>query len=199
MDPRADAGGQDRHVRGRAVRWPVVCWLVILVLIGVVQMVRAEWFDAAVFLVALVLMGISILLPMHGQRIHPSVVVISTTVLAVVVALLPRHGAGMVAAVLTIGVLALVAGWPGAASARLAWSPGLRALAVAWPMILVIGCLWELAQFIVGRIAPDRPSFALSDLIDPLLGTAIGKAIFAVAWLSCGAFLVLRGRRRSRR
>ncbi|MGB3374900.1 MAG: hypothetical protein WBA87_07155, partial [Microbacterium sp.] len=69
-------------------------------------------------------------------------------------------------------------------------------LAVAWTVILIIGCLWELAQFIVGLIAPQQPSFALSDLIDPLLGTAIGKAVFAGAWLSCGAFLVLRGRSR---
>lgn len=196
MDPRADAGGQHPHARARAVRWPVVCWLVILVLIGAAQIVRAQWFDAAVFLAALVLMSISIVLPVRGHRIRSGVVVISATVLAVAAALLPRHGVGMVAAVLITGVLALVAAWPGAASARQAWSPGLRKLAVAWTVILIIGCLWELAQFIVGLIAPQQPSFALSDLIDPLLGTAIGKAVFAGAWLSCGAFLVLRGRSR---
>jgi len=196
MDPRADAGAQHPHVRARAVRWPVVCWLVILVLIGAVQIVRAQWFDAAVFLAGIVLMGVSILLPVRGHRIHPGVVVISATVLAVAAALLPRHGVGMVAVVLITGVLALVAAWPGAASARRDWSPGLRRLAVAWTVILIIGCLWELAQFIVGLIAPQQPSFALSDLIDPLLGTAIGKTVFAGAWLSCGAFLVLRGRSR---
>jgi hypothetical protein len=66
---------------------------------------------------------------------------------------------------------------------------------VAWSVILVAGCLWELAQFIVGRIAPTQPSFALSDLVDPLLDVPLGKAVFAMAWLACGAFLVLRGRR----
>jgi hypothetical protein len=196
MDPRADAGGQDPPARGRAVRWPIMCWLVILALIGIVQIVRAEWFDVAVFLVALVLIGISILLPAHGRRIPPNAVVISATVLAVAAALLPRHGVGMVVTVLITGVLALIAVWPGAASAPPAWSPGLRRLAVAWAVILIVGCLWELAQFIVGRIAPQQPSFALSDLVDPLLGTELGKAIFAGAWLTCGAFLVLRGRSR---
>lgn len=183
--------------RTRPARWPVVCWLVILTLIGMVQVVRAEWFDVGVFLVAIVLVGISILLPPHGtHRMHPTGVVIAATVLAAAVALLPRHGTGMIVAVLITGIVALVAAWPGAECGRRTWSPGLRRLAVMWAVILIIGCLWELAQFIVGTIAPDRPSFALSDLVDPLLDTGLGKAIFAGAWLSCGAFLVLRGRSR---
>lgn len=199
MDPRADAGGQRPHARGRALRWPVLCWVLILTLIGVVQLVRAEWFDAAVFLIALMLVVISALLPQHPiHGIRSGAIVISATVLAAVVALLPRHSVGMVVAVLVTGVAALVAAWPGAASERRAWVRGPQRLAVAWAIILVIGCLWELAQFIVGRIAPEQPSFALSDLVDPLLDTAFGKVIFAAAWLSCGAFLVLRGRGRSR-
>jgi hypothetical protein len=197
MEPRTDAGGQDPSARRRAMRWPVVCWLVILVLIGVVQVVRGQWFDVAVFLVAIVMMAVSLVLPMHGgRRIHSNAIVIGATVLAAAVALLPRHSVGMIAAVLVTGVLALVAGWSGAASARRGWSPGLRRLAMTWAVIVVVGCLWELAQFIVGTIAPSQPSFALSDLVDPLLDAELGKAIFAGAWLSCGAFLVLRGRSR---
>lgn len=188
--------GSDAAARRAPVRWPVVCWLVILVLIGVAQLVRGEWFDAAVFLVAIALVCCSILLPAQGaHRPRPYLVVFAATALAAAVALLPRHSTGMIVAVLITGVAALVASWPGAASARRAWTPGLRRLAVAWAVILVAGCLWELAQFIVGRIAPTQPSFALSDLVDPLLDTELGKAVFAGAWLSCGAFLVLRGRR----
>lgn len=194
MEPRTDAGGQSPRARG--LRWPVLCWLVILALIGIVQLLRAEWFDVSVFLIAIGLVMVSVLSPVQGHRIHPSVVVISATVLAVATALLPRHSAGMIAAVLITGLLALVAAWPGAASARRVWSPGLRRLAVAWAGILIVGCLWELAEFIAGLIAPQHPSFALSDLVDPLLDAELGKAIFAGAWLSCGAFLVLRGRSR---
>ena len=188
--------GSDAAARRGPVRWPVVCWLVILVLIGVAQLVRGEWFDAAVFLVAIALVCCSILLPPHGaHRPRPDLVVFAATVLAAAVALLPRHSSGMIVAVLITGVAALVASWPGAASVRRPWTPGLRRLAVAWAVILVVGWLWELAQFIAGRIAPTQPSFALSDLVDPLLDTELGKAVFAGAWLSCGVFLVLRGRR----
>ncbi|MGQ7312664.1 hypothetical protein ACUOFU_13235 [Microbacterium arabinogalactanolyticum] len=188
--------GSDAAARRGLVRWPMVCWLVILVLIGVAQLVRGEWFDAAVFLVAIALVCCSVLLPAQGaDRPRPDLVVFAATALAAAVTLLPRHSTGMIVAVLITGVAALVASWPGASSARRAWTPGLRRLAVAWAVIMVAGCLWELAQFIVGRIAPTQPSFALSDLVDPLLDTELGKAVFAGAWLSCGAFLVLRERR----
>jgi hypothetical protein len=196
MKPGSDAGRHASSQSGRALRWPVVCWLIILVLIGIVQVVRGDVFDAVAFAVAIVLVIASILLPQRARRgVHTNVIVITATVLAAAVALLPRHGPGMVAAVLVTGVVALIAGWAGTASAVRPWTPGLRRLAVAWAVILVAGCLWELVQFIVGRIAPTQPSFALSDLVDPLLDLPLGKAVFAMAWLACGAFLVLRGRR----
>ncbi|MGB3732278.1 hypothetical protein [Microbacterium sp.] len=195
MKPGSDAGGHASSQSARALRWPVVCWLIILALIGIVQVVRGDAFDAVAFAVAIVLVIAGILMPQRaGRHVHTSVVVITATVLTVTVALLPRHSAGMVAAVLVTGVVALIAGWAGTASAVRPWTPGLRRLAVAWAVILVAGCLWELAQFIVGRIAPTQPSFALSDLVDPLMDVPLGKAVFAMAWLACGAFLVLRGR-----
>jgi hypothetical protein len=195
MKPGSDAGGHASSQRGRALRWPVVCWLIILVLIGIVQVVRGDVFDTVAFAVAVVLVIASILLPQRaGRGVHTSVIAITSTVLAVAVALLPRHSPGMVAAVLVTGVVALIAGWAGTASAVHRWTPGLHRLAVAWAVILVVGCLWELAQFIVGRLAPTQPSFALSDLVDPLLDVPLGKAVFAMAWLACGVFLVLRGR-----
>ncbi|WP_417555823.1 hypothetical protein [Microbacterium sp.] len=195
MKPGSDAGGHASSQRGRALRWPVVCWLIILVLIGIVQVVRGDVFDTVAFAVAIVLVIASILLPQRaGRGVHTSVIAITSTVLAVAVALLPRHSPGMVAAVLVTGVVALISGWAGTASAVHRWTPGLHRLAVAWAVILVVGCLWELAQFIVGRLAPTQPSFALSDLVDPLLDVPLGKAVFAMAWLACGVFLVLRGR-----
>ncbi|WP_298864034.1 hypothetical protein [uncultured Microbacterium sp.] len=195
MKPGSDAGGHASSQRGRALRWPVVCWLIVLVLIGIVQVVREDVFDTVAFGVAIVLVIASILLPQRADRgVHTSVIAITATALAVAVALLPRHSPGMVAAVLVTGVVALISGWAGTASAVHRWTPGLHRLAVAWAVILVVGCLWELAQFIVGRLAPTQPSFALSDLVDPLLDVPLGKAVFAMAWLACGVFLVLRGR-----
>ncbi|BDZ39903.1 hypothetical protein GCM10025863_25170 [Microbacterium suwonense] len=191
MDSGTDADGAAR--RGM-MRWPVACWLTILVLIGIVQVMRAEWFDAGVFLVAVVLVLFSIRMPRSSaHRIRSGPVVVCATGLAAVTALLPRHSIAMMVAVLVIGAAALVAAWPDAATRPREWTRGSRRLGVAWAVIIVIGCLWELSQFIVGRLAPDQPSFALSDLVDPLLGTMLGKAVFAGAWLACGVFLVLRG------
>lgn len=199
MDPRADAGGQDRRAHRPALRWPVLCWLVILVLIGIVQLAREEWFDAAVFLVAVGLVVLSILLPQRAsQGATPGVIVASAAVLAAGMSLLPRHSVGMVVAVLVTGAVALLAAWPGVMSPHRPWTRGLRRLAVVWAVVLVVGCLWELAEFIAGLIAPEHPSFALSDLVDPLLDSMLGKAVFALAWLVCGVFLALHGARRGR-
>jgi hypothetical protein len=60
---------------------------------------------------------------------------------------------------------------------------------------MVLGCLWELAQFILGLTRPGDPAFALSDLLDPLLAAWPGRLVFILLWLAGGCFLLLRGRR----
>lgn len=60
---------------------------------------------------------------------------------------------------------------------------------------MILGCLWELAQFIIGLVHPQDPAYALSDLLDPLLATWPGRLAFIALWLAGGCFLVRRGRR----
>ncbi len=198
MHSEAEAGEQGGHrAARRALRWPVLCWTVILLLIGTVQIVRAEWFDAVLFFAAAALVAASAWLPLPGGgRISRGALLTGTVLAAGALALLPRHGVWMGIGVGLVGVAAIALSWPGAPSRGAAWTTGLRRLAVGWAAILVAGCLWELAQFIVGRLHPEQPSYALSDLLDPLIDTPVGKAAFVAAWLAAGLFLVRRGGRR---
>ncbi|MFE6996400.1 hypothetical protein ACFVAE_10615 [Microbacterium sp. NPDC057659] len=199
MDPHAeqDAAGRDGDRRGRALRWPMLCWVTILLLIGVVQIVRAQWFDTAVFLTAAVSVAASAALPRHVPAAAPLRPLLATAVLlGAFLCLMPRHSPGMAAVVLLTGAGAVVVAWSGAFAGPHRWTPGLRRLGTVWAAALIAGCVWELVQFILGEIAPDRPTYALSDLIDPLLDSAAGRSAFIAAWLACGVFLLRRGRRR---
>jgi len=193
MDAEAGAAGR----RSRALPWPVLCWITVLLLIGIVQIVRAQWFDTVVFFGAALLVVAARWTPAIAARLVPSRVIVAGAVLAGIVAcVLPRHGGGMVSAVAAIGIAALGLAWPGIGVGPRPWPPGLRRLAWVWGGLLVAGCLWELAQFILGRIHPDAPSYALSDLLDPLLDGAPGRILFTAAWLAGGVFLLRRGSRR---
>lgn len=215
----------------RRIRWGAVSWIGILLAIGVVQLVRAQWFDAAVFLV------VSLVLAVDAGRASwrggaqsglqsgrrggseddsRGASQMSWTWLAAVAAvvgvtacIVPRYSLVMQVLVCATGAAVILFVWlrgsdpqsldPQSAAwrgSRVAgpWPPGLRRLTRVWAVILIAGCLWELAQFILGLIAPLQPAFALSNLLDPLVSTWPGKAVFVALWVVTGFFLVRRGR-----
>jgi len=195
---RADA---DTAVR---VGWPVWCWLFVLVAIGVVQIVRLQWFDAAVFFVAAFGAGVIGRRPAAASAPARTVslLVLSTmsAVLGAVLCFLPRHSAAMQAIVIAAGAVAV---WLAVFNRAVAhpdrstgFGPGIRRLALAWAVIVIIGCVWELVQFILGLLHPDAAWFALSDLLNPLAATVPGKIVLVVAWLAGGVWLLRRGGRR---
>jgi len=197
----SDAQGRAAHDIGRASRrprWSELIWLGILAAIGVVQVVRMQWFDAAVYaaVVALLIADLMGVLPAIPARRRASARLLlgAAAVLGIALCLMPRHSPGMSVVVLIVGVVALLLCWPQSTGTSAPWSRGLQRLAIAWSVILVAGCLWELLQFILGRIAPAQHWFALSDLIDPLVATAPGRILFILAWLGAGIFLIRRGR-----
>lgn len=199
---RAD-GVRPAAVRRRLARWPVVCWTLVLVAIGVTQVVRAQALDATVFFLAAAAVVLTALRSGDGPRRWRAGRMwlgIGAAVAALALCLLPRHGAAMQLVVGAIGVTALILVLSGAAVARpddpVASGPGIRRLAITWTLVVVAGCVWELVQFILGLVEPQTNWYSLSDLVDPLVDTLPGQAVFAGLWLAAGLWLLRRGGRR---
>ncbi|MCB1273227.1 MAG: hypothetical protein KDB25_02365 [Leucobacter sp.] len=186
-------------------------WIAILIVIGVMQIVRAQWFDATVFLGGAALLGADRLRPVRGTRRAalrvPTGAIAPVLIGAGVVAmLLSRHSLPLQVLICAIGAFVIVAassGAPadadtdadaGAGGDAERWPPGVRRLAWSWSLIVIVGCLWELGEFIVGRVRPSEPAFALSDLADPALASPIGQALFVALWILGGWYLVSRAR-----
>lgn len=177
-------------------------WVGVLLAIGVVQLVRAQWFDAAVFLGVAALLAIDTIRRPTGDR-GPARSFATpdrrwlwggAALVGVLACLSPRHSPLMQLLVCAVGVAALALAWLRGSAPAAPWSPGLRRLGWAWGTIVILGCLWELAQFIVGLVHPQDPAFALSNLLDPLLASWPGRVVFIALWVAGGCFLVRRGR-----
>lgn len=196
--------GARAEARGWARRRPTrgaLLWLTALLLIGLVQLGRGQWGDAALFAVAAGVVLVSALTPPSARAAGPARpgLIAGAAVLAVVLSLLPRHSLGSAIAVITAGIAAGAVAWRSPSSPVVPdgrrWTPALRALAWSWAIIIVIASLWELLQVTRGRTLPGgREAYpALSDLLDPLLSPPVGQTLFAVGWLALGVFLVRRG------
>lgn len=197
---RVSSGGP-RSAQRRRGAWSAAAWIGIVVAIGVVQIVREQWFDAAVLLgAALALSVVAVAITGAGAgrwTATPSArsAALCLGALGLAAAFSPRHSLLMQLLVCTAGGAAILFAWPQRALPGRTWTPGQRRLAVRWALIVIAGCLWELGQFIASRLHPERPAYALSDLLDPLMAGVPGQAVFVIAWTALGAFLMLRGRR----
>jgi hypothetical protein len=185
----------------RRPRWSELCWIGVLAAIGIVQIVRGQWFDVAVYALVVTMLAADAvgLLPdrTRARSLSRRAVVITAVVWGVVVMIAPRHGPVMMAVLVVIGISAVVLAWPGRRAPESSpWPRGLRRLAWAWAILVIAGCVWELGEFIAGLLAPRAPSEALSDLGNPMLSTFAGKAAFVVVWVVLGAWLLRRGARR---
>lgn len=182
----------------RRPRWSELCWIGILTAIGVVQVIRGQWFDAVLYgvLVTIVTTDAVGLLPerTRTREVSLRVLLITAVVCGAALIALPRHSLVMMVALVLVGIGAVVVAWPGSRTpAAGRWPVGLRRLAWAWAGIVIAGCVWELGEFIAGLLAPHRAAQALSDLADPALSTVWGKAVFVVAWVAAGVWLLRRG------
>lgn len=189
--------------RWHVMIWPVVCWVFVLTAIAVVQVVRAQWFDAAVFFLASAAVSSDAVFQpriavRHRLRLRRLVEV--AALVGVIIAVVPRHGVLIRILVILVGVATVTVGWSGMAvrdpGSMVVFSPGMRRLALAWALIMIAGCIWELFQFLMDEAWPHGGWFSLSDLLNPFLGVWPGKMVFAVAWLGCGVWLIRRGGRR---
>lgn len=186
----------------RRMRLGDTAWLGVLVIVAVVQLVRAQWLDAAVFFAVASLVAFA---PRRNQSqpgdearaaqwpLRRRLVAVLGVIFLLAALVAPRHSLLMQLLIGAVGLAVLTLAWPQRTPDAPTWSPGLRRLGWAWGSVIVIGCLWELGQFIAGLLHPDAPSFALSDLVNPLLDHWPGLAGFVVAWGGVLAYLLRRG------
>lgn len=191
--------------RQRIPRWlRSAPWVAILVAIGVVQVVREQPFDAAVFGVAAVALVVDATgaAPAGRRPGVPLTLLIAVgCAIAVALVLAPRHGVLAGLLVGAVGLAAVALAWP--APGRPAGDDDprrrirIRRAAVGWACVVVTMCLVELWSFLAGRVSVQAQGRhpAISELLDPALDDPIGKTVFVVAWLALGALLLTRGRR----
>ncbi|MDL9978053.1 hypothetical protein [Microbacterium candidum] len=187
----------------RRPRWSELCWIGVLAAIGVVQVIRGQWFDAVVYglLVTVLTTDAVGLVPerTRTRAISLRVLLVAAVACGAALIALPRHSPVMMVALVLVGLGAVVVAWPGSrvpAAGR--WPVGLRRLAWAWAGIVIAGCVWELGEFIAGILTSHQDSQAFSDLADPALSALWGKVIFVVVWVAAGVWLLRRGPGRGR-
>lgn len=170
----------------------------VLAAIGIVQVIRQQWFDAAIYglVVAVVVADAMGLLPDRARsRSRPlRSMLIAAVACGLVLSIAPRHSAVMMAAMVIIGASAATAAWPGTREPARHWPQGIVRLARAWALCVIAGCVWELGEFIATRIAPHQTADSMSDIANPALSTAVGQIAFAIVWLAAGVWLLRRGR-----
>jgi hypothetical protein len=186
----------------RSVRLTILAWIAILFLTGAFQFYRGAVADGIIFLAmaaALIVGETGILSRFDGRRWHPRriVVLVALAIAAGVLVFTPRHGLADGVVVGASGVLVFLVVWPNMPddSEPDPWSDRLTRSAVAWAILGIAFCIWELGMYFLGLNASGRTEFpALSDLLDPVLDNPVGRILAIVAWLAGGVALSRRGR-----
>jgi hypothetical protein len=105
-----------------------------------------------------------------------------------------RYSWPATAGIIGLGTVVVLIGWHGPVRARPDGGrlpvPG----ALAWLVVLVAGCLWELSALLQqpSLTADSSAHPTISTLTDPLLATSSGRSVILLAWVACGWYLVER-------
>ncbi|HEX4724001.1 MAG TPA: hypothetical protein VH333_15900 [Pseudonocardiaceae bacterium] len=188
--------------------------LLILVVTGVVHVIRGAPVDAAIFVgvaAALILTGLIELKgrlgPARGTGelpSHPIVVLAGSIVFGVVVGW-PRFSVVSETVLVVVGLVALAAVWrqgtiETTATTATTAIPPVRWGALAWVVLALAWCGWELVSFVhevnVDDVSIGHPT--LSDIVEPLLAHPIVRWLALTAWIAAGYGLVRTGRRAAR-
>jgi hypothetical protein len=105
-----------------------------------------------------------------------------------------RYSWPATAGIISLGTVVVLIGWHGPLRNRPVRGRLPVAGTLAWALVLVAGCLWELAALLL-QPSITTDSYAhptISTLTDPLLSAAPGRALVLAAWLAFGWYLVER-------
>ena len=105
-----------------------------------------------------------------------------------------RYSWPATAGIIGLGTIVVVIGWHGPLRARPDGGRLPLAGTLAWIVVLVAGCLWELASLLQQpSLTTDSYSHpTISTLTDPLLASSPGRSIVLLGWLALGWYLVER-------
>jgi hypothetical protein len=133
--------------------------------------------------------------PRRGRSLLAGVAAVATGVCyAVITGSFTRFSWPATAAVVSVGTLVVLAGWPPPRQARPDSGPLPRTGVALWGVVLVAGGLWELWS-LIQQPAMDTTSYAhptISALTDPALAAQPGRALVLGGWLLLGWYLVRR-------
>jgi len=115
-------------------------------------------------------------------------------VYAGVVGSFSRYSWPATAGILGLGTVVVLIGWHGPVRARPDGGRLPVAGTLAWVVVLVTGCLWELYALLQQpSLTTDSYSHpTISTLTDPLLATSPGRSVLLLAWVALGWYLVER-------
>jgi hypothetical protein len=105
-----------------------------------------------------------------------------------------RYSWPATAGIIILGTVVVLIGWHGPLRRRQAPGRLPAAGTLAWVVVLVFGCLWELAALLL-QPSITTDSYAhptISTLTDPVLATSPGRSLVLAAWLAVGWYLVER-------
>ncbi|NEM92398.1 hypothetical protein [Galbitalea soli] len=188
----------------RAARWSAVAdgtWVFVVAFTAAFHFYRGAPIDGVLFGGVALLLALDALGAFRRARFgtwHPPIRAITLVAAgaAAVLALTPRHGVADAVALGAAGILVGAAAWPDNPAKPMGrpWGRRLVATATAWSAVFLAIAIWELAMYFLGSFASGgRERFpALSDLLDPLLETTVGRILFVAAWLLGGVALIGR-------
>jgi hypothetical protein len=133
----------------------------------------------------------------RGGRRRPlaaGALVAAGAVYAVVVGSFSRYSWPATAGIIGLGTIVVLIGWHGPVRARPDGGRLPVAGTLAWVVVLVAGCLWELSA-LLWQPSLTTDSYAhptISTLTDPLLATSPGRMVVLFAWVAFGWYLVER-------
>lgn len=180
-------------------------WTAVLIITAAFHIVRGAPIDAAIYAAGAVVLifdalgwlRIPLRMPPDRDTVSRKVVAgILIAVASAVLAVTHLYSAADTAIVVGLGVLLLPAAWAERGGPSQPLPAVLRRTAIAWSIVIVAGCVWEIGVFFLGRdLTGSENAFpALSDLVDPLLAWPPARAVLVACWLVGGYALLRRGR-----
>lgn len=169
--------------------------VVAMLLATVAHVARRNLTDVVLFLGMAGVVAIDRVAPLREVRralpdVRTRTVVAVAVGYGVLVLPLVRGGVAMRLVLAVPGLVALALLVRTRQSARRGPAPG-RGW-VLWPVLLVLGCLFELANFLMqpDPMTPNHAHPVLSDIVEPWLGSGPARGVFCAVWLVLGWQLV---------